>query len=110
MYKKDRNKDAEINALLRFLSQPKARGSKPRKIYEKYIKLNAAKDESRLQDKIYECYKNEISKSNLKVVKFECSSCNKIGEYLIPVDENGAQIKLFGACCPYCCESLLINV
>jgi len=110
IYKKMKNKEAEIQTLKRFLSQPKARGSRPKKIYDKYIKLNKDTNEDQLQNYIYKEYKKVISSSSLTSVNRKCSNCRKKGDYLVPIDERGKEIKFFGACCPFCCTSDLITL
>lgn len=110
IYKKLKNKDNEIQTLKRFLSQPKARGSKPRKLYEKYLKLNKDIDEEQIQKNIYIEYKRTIGSSALETTKSKCSYCGKKGEYIVPIDEKGNKIQLFGSCCPYCCTSDLVSL
>lgn len=108
VYKKMNDKDSEIQVLKQFLSQPKARGVRPRKIYEKYVRMNNGVDEDDLRKEIYSEYKKIIGLSNLKTTRCKCRNCGNEGDYIVPVGERGAQLKVFGACCPFCCFSDVI--
>jgi len=100
LYWKTREIDKRNRTIVRFLIQPKYRGARPRKIYEKYLKAFKEYSESELQEMIYTGYLSNIQKSPVLKVKLTCSSCGKIGLYLRPTG-----IEIIGYCCAYCCES-----
>jgi len=107
VYKKLKNTSEAAETLKRYLCQIKARGSHPKKIYNKYLKTQNL-EEKKIQKEIYELYIETINSTELKTIKYKCDSCKQIGLYPIPNQNNNNEI-MFGACCPYCCESLIVT-
>lgn len=110
IYRKLKDKESEKLTLLRFLTQVKAGGKKPRKLYEKYIKINDDIEEKTLQNEIYKYYEQNIEKSKMKLVKKKCSNCEKIAKYPVPISHDGKEVDVFTSSCPYCCISDFIGV
>jgi hypothetical protein len=116
IYRKTKQNEKQINTIQRFLIQIKASGSRPKKIYDKYVKLMKATDENKLQRDIYNEYLSNLEKTNLKTTRGKCINCGNIGVYPVPKMElyfpEGNQVTYvpeFRTCCAFCCESILVS-
>lgn len=130
LYRKTKQNEKQIKTIQRFLIQIKAGGSRPKKIFEKYVKLMKATDENKLQRDIYNEYLSNLEKTNLKTTKEKCSNCGNIGVYTVPKmqissseedqdlpaelsemlnEMRNSYVPAFRTCCAFCCESMLVS-